>query len=364
MTTIFLTGFPGFLGSRLLPGVLARRDGATAVCLVQSKFAELAARRVGEIAEAHPHTAGRIRLIEGDITRSDLGLAAVSRAALATETVEIFHLAAIYDLSVARPPALRVNVEGTRHVLDLAASCPRLERFQYVSTCYVSGRLDGEFSEDDLDRGQRFNNYYEETKFLAESEVQERMRHGLPATVYRPAIVVGDSRTGETQKYDGPYYVIRWVLKQGSWAVVPVVGDTERYRVNVVPSDFVIAAIGHLGGLAAARGTVYQLADPAPLSVSRLLDEVARVTGRRLLRLPLPRRLAKASLDYVPFLERALGIPAASVDYFVHPTAYSTENTRRDLAGTGIECPPIDSYIDRMVDFVRRHPEIGSEAMV
>lgn len=363
MSAILLTGFPGFLGSRLLPGILARRDRARAVCLVQAKFAGLAARRVDEIAAAHPGTAGRIRLVEGDITRPDLGLDAATRGELAAETVELFHLAAVYDLSVSASVGRRVNVDGTRHVLDLAADCRRLERFQYVSTCYVSGRFDGEFAEGDLDRGQRFNNHYEETKFLAEVEVQERMRQGLPASVYRPAIVVGDSRSGETQKFDGPYYVIRWVLRQGRWAVVPVVGDTDRYRVNLVPSDFVIAAIGHLSGVPEARGTVYQIADPSPLTVAQLLDEIARATGRRLLRLPLPLRLAKSSLDYVPFLERALGIPSASVDYFVHPTEYSTANTRRDLAGTEIRCPPIASYIDRMVDFVRRHPEIGSEAM-
>lgn len=363
MSTIFVTGFPGFLGSRLLPGVVQRREGARAVCLVQGKFAELARARAAELEREHPGLAGRIRLVEGDITKPDLGLDPAERAALEADVVEVYHLAAIYDLSVRREPAMRVNLDGTRHVLDFASACRGFERFQYVSTCYVSGCHAGTFRETDLELGQSFNNFYEETKFLAEVEVQERMRGGLPATVYRPAIVVGDSETGETQKYDGPYYVIRWVLRQGRRALVPVVGDAAAHRVNVVPSDFVIAAIEHLSGLDGSRGVVYQLADPAPLTVDEILRLTERATGRKIVRLPLPLGLAKGALDYVPFLERVMGIPAASVDYFVQPTDYSSEHTRRDLAGTGIACPPLPSYFDRLVEFVRAHPEIGAAAM-
>src|SRR5207247_6389267 len=135
---------------------------------------------------------------------------------------------AIYDLSVSRDAGMRVNVDGTRHVLDFAERCPSLQRFHYVSTCYVSGRHHGVFGEDDLDVGQRFNNFYEETKFLAEVEV--RRRSGLPVTIYRPSVVVGDSRTGETQKFDGPYFVIQWILRQPRVAFLPVVGRPSRYR--------------------------------------------------------------------------------------------------------------------------------------
>jgi len=363
MATIFFTGFPGFLGSRLLPAVVARRPGSQAVCLIQAKYAELAKSRAAELAASHPQLAGRIRLVEGDITRPGLGLDSGEAAAIAADTVEVYHLAAVYDLSVPRPPAMRINFEGTRNVLDLAADCPRLERFQYVSTCYVSGRYSGIFGEDDLDKGQEFNNYYEETKYLAEAEVQERMRGGLPATVYRPAIVVGDSRTGETQKFDGPYYVIRWVLRQPLVATVPVVGDPRRTRVNLVPSDFVIGAIEHLSGLPAASGRVYQLADPEPLTVDELIDAIGEATGKRILRLPLPLGVAKGALEYLPFVERIMQIPPASVDYFVHPTHYTSCHTRRDLEGSGVACPPVRSYLETMVDFVRRHPEIGSAAM-
>lgn len=363
MSTIFFTGFPGFLGSELLPRVLGRDGEGEAVCLIQSKFSDLARRRVEELTAVRPGIAGRVRLVEGDITRPDLGLDG-DGAALKRATTEVYHLAAVYDLSVPRPVGMKVNVEGTRYTLDFAADCPRLTRFQYVSTCYVSGRYPGVFTEDDLIAGQRFNNYYEETKYLAEIDVQERMAQGLPATIYRPAIVVGDSRTGATQKYDGPYYVIRWILRQPGVAVVPVVGDVRTTRVNLVPRDFVVDAIAYLSGREQSAGKVYQLADPAPLTVAELLAEIARVAGRRVVRLPLPLAVAKGALDYVPFVHRILQIPSSSVDYFVHPTEYTSDHTRRDLEGSGIAVPSVRTYLERLVEFTKAHPEIGSAAMV
>lgn len=362
MPTVFFTGYPGFLGSSLLPRVLDRSDDTRAVCLVQPKFADLARARADQLVEEHPAYEGRIRLVEGDITRPDLGLE--DGSGLRGEVTEIFHLAAVYDLAVERDLAVRVNVDGTRNMLRFAGDCKGLERFQYVSTCYVSGRYAGAFTEADLVKGQSFNNYYEETKFLAEVKVREWMEKGLPTTVYRPSIVVGDSRTGATQKYDGPYYVIRWILKQPGVAVMPVVGDLRRTRVNVVPRDFIIDAIDHLSASAGSVGKVYQLADPAPLTVDEMLEAVARAAHKRVVRVPMPVGMAKASLDYVPFLERVMGIPSEAIDYFTHPTYYVTDNTLEDLEGTGIRVPPLPTYLDRLVAFVRAHPEIGSAPMV
>ena len=216
MATILFTGFPGFLGSELLPRVLARSTSDVAACLVQSKFMSLARDKAAAITSANPSMTGRIRLVEGDITKPALGLAEPL-----ADVAEIYHLAAVYDLGVRRDLAMRVNVEGTRNVLDFAASQPKLERLQYVSTCYVSGRHPGRYTEGDLDKSQAFNNYYEETKFLAEVDVQKAMKGGLRTTVYRPAVVVGDSRSGATQKFDGPYFVIQWILRQPKIAVLP-----------------------------------------------------------------------------------------------------------------------------------------------
>ncbi len=361
MNAIFFTGFPGFLGSELLPRVLERSAGSEAVCLVQPKYAPLAQERLEQIILAHPPLAGRVRIVEGDIAAPDLGLAGA--AALEARIVEIFHLAAIYDLSVGRDAAMRVNVEGTRNVLALASRCPSLQRFQYVSTCYVSGRYDGTFTEEMLEEGQSFNNHYEETKHLAEVEVQRAMRAGLPATIYRPAVVVGDSATGATQKYDGPYFVIQWLLRQPPLAVMPVVGDSTKTRFNVVPRDFVVSAIAYLSARPESLGRVYQLADPAPLTVDEMLREIGRSTHRHMLRVRLPRRVAKLMIDRVPGVYRLMRIPSSAIDYFVLPTTFGTEHARQDLAGSGITCPSFRSYADRLIAFVRQHPDVGAAAM-
>ncbi|WP_156689182.1 SDR family oxidoreductase [Mycobacterium sp. Marseille-P9652] len=356
--TVLMTGFPGFLGSALLPNILKRTDGS-ATCLVQPKYRAAAQRRAEQLCTSDPFLEGRIQLAEGDITEPGLGLAPDALA----DVTEVWHLAAAYDLTVPRDVAVRVNVDGTRHVLDALERCPRLTRLHYFSTCYVSGRYSGPFSEDDLEVGAAFNNYYEETKNLAEADVRWHMDAGLPATIYRPAIVVGDSRTGETQKFDGPYFVMQWLLRQPRLAVMPVAGDPTATRVNVVPRDFVIDAVAYLSGLPASEGKTYQLADPRPLTVDEMADVLAEATGRQLVKVRLPRSVAKASLAYVPGLYRLMRIPPEAVDYFAHPTYYLTEHCRADLAGSGIEVPSFGSYVDRLVEYMRHHREVSTAAM-
>jgi nucleoside-diphosphate-sugar epimerase len=349
MATIFFTGYPGFLGSQLLPRILSRRDGATALCIVQPKFAALARERAAPLGD-------RVRIVEGDIT-SPLRLDV-------DDVTEVFHLAAVYDLSVKRDLGMRVNVDGTRNVLDFAGSQRSLERVHYISTCYVSGRYDGTFFEGDLNLGQTFSNHYEETKYLAEVEVQRRMRAGLPATIYRPSVVVGDSATGATQKYDGPYFVMQWILRQPRVAFLPTTGGTKRYRFNVVPRDFIIRAIDYLSAQPHSLGKVYHLADPDPMTIDETIKTIAAATQHTVIRVPLTRSIAKAALKYVPGVYQLMRIPAAAVDYFNHPTAYDTTNTRAALVGSGIDVPRLRDYIANLVAFVRAHPEIGSGAMV
>ena len=347
MPQIFFTGFPGFLGSELLPRVLSRTDD-DALCLVQPKFRALAEQRIP------PALAHRIRLVEGDITQA---LDHVD----ARDVREVWHLAAVYDLAVPRDVGMRINVEGTRRVLDLAARAPRLERVHYFSTCYVSGTYPGVWREDDLEKGQEFNNFYEETKQLAEVEVRKR---GLPSTIYRPSVVVGDSATGATQKFDGPYFVLQWLMRQPKIAVLPVVGRPSRYRFNVVPRDFVMNAIEYLSALPQSVGKTYAIADPSPLTVDETINTLAEAGGRKVIRVPLTKGIAKGSLQYVPGVYRLLRIPPSAVDYFVHPTLYDTTNMTADLAGSGIVAPRLIDYMPRLVEFWRAHRDIGSAAMV
>lgn len=362
--TVLFTGFPGFLGTELVPRVLRRDPDARVVCLVQDRFLPLARTRVDELVGADGSLADRIELVTGDITQRDLGLGEAYDE-LARRTTEVFHLAAVYDLAVARDLATRVNVDGTRHVLAFCRAAPSLERLQYVSTCYVSGRWPGIYREGDLRKpGQVFNNFYEETKHLAEVLVVEAAAEGLPVTIYRPSVVGGDSLTGATQKYDGPYFVLRLLLRQPDRAVMPTVGDPDAYRFNVVPRDYVVDAIDALAARADTLGGTYALADPEPYTIRQLVELATDATGKRVTTVPLSRRLVKASLRGVPKLADTIGLPAEAVDYFTHPTHYTTDEADRLLAEEGILRPDREGWFRAMAAYVEAHPDVTSAAMV
>jgi thioester reductase-like protein len=363
LSVLLMTGFPGFLGSALLPRLLARREGVRAICLVQPRHRETAEQRVRHIVAGHPELRDRISLATGDITVAGLGLDTGATVDL-DEVGEVWHLAAVYDLAVPPETARRVNVDGTSRILELCRSLPRLRRLQYVSTCYVSGRHAGEFSEDTLEAGQPFRNHYESTKYEAELLVRKAMADGLPATIYRPGIVVGDSRTGQTQKYDGPYFLATFLRRQLPVAVVPAVGAVDDVKVCLVPRDFVIEAMDRLSVLDRSLGRTYALTDPHPPTVRQLVDTFARHLGKRVVWVRLPLGLTRLAVGSVPGMERLLGLPAESLDYFASPTTYSTANTTADLAGTGLECPPFESYADRLLDYMAQHPEVDAKAMV
>ena len=363
MSSLLVTGFPGFLGFALLPRLLQRREGSTAVCLVQPAYLSTARARLAEIETTHPDTRGRIRLITGDITSPDLALDPAERTAL-DDVSEIWHLAAIYDLTVDAEVAERVNVGGTRNMVELAQSLPKLTRFQYVSTCYVSGTYAGEFPEDGLIEGQEFRNHYEATKYAAECVVREAMSEGLPGTIYRPGIVVGDSTTGETQKYDGPYFLATFLRRLPYVALVPRVADPDVVRFGLAPRDFVLDAMDELSVLDRSLGKTYALTDPDPPTVRELVETFANILGKRVMWIPLPLGITRAAVGSLPLVEPLLGLPAESLDYVASPTTYSTTNTTADLVGTGVSCPPFAAYASRLISFMLAHPEVDSAAMV
>ncbi|WP_246371457.1 SDR family oxidoreductase [Nocardioides pelophilus] len=362
MSALLMTGFPGFLGSALLGRLLGRRPGVQAVCVVQDRHLAQARDKLAEIEAAEPHVAGRVRLVVGDITAPGLGLDEAD-VPLVADVTEVWHLAAVYDLAVGERAARSVNVLGTDRVLDLCRGLPRLERLHYVSTCYVSGRYAGRFREDELDVGQDFRNHYESTKYDAELLVRKAMADGLPATIYRPGIVVGDSTTGATQKYDGPYFLATFLRRQPRVAVVPAVADPDQVRFCLVPRDFVIDALDRLSVLEESLGKTYALTDPDPPTARELVDAFARRLGKRVVWVPLPLSVTRAAVS-LPLAERLMGLPVEALDYFASPTTYDTTNTVTDLAGTGVSCPRFEEYADRLLDFMVEHPEFDSAAMV
>jgi thioester reductase-like protein len=347
---ILFTGFPGFIGERLLPRLLELGPDIPFACLVQERFVEAARQRIQAIEDRHRFARGRLSVVVGDITLERLGLDAAAARRLQDQLTGAWHLAAVYDLAVSAEVGQRVNVDGTRRVVELLSGARRLERLHYVSTAYVSGTTTGVFRETDLDLGQSFKNHYEETKFRAEILVA---RSGLPATIYRPGIVVGDSRTGETGKFDGPYFTLAAMEKIPSPGVFVRIGSG-RNTVNIVPVDFVIEALARLSILRDSRCQTYHLTDPAPLSTLEISRLFARSLGKRFLFVPVPRAVARALLSPRP-VQRWLGMPVEAVDYFDHPCTYDAAKATADLALLGIGCPRLPDYVDRVVTFYRSH---------
>jgi thioester reductase-like protein len=350
VSDVLLTGFPGFIGMRLLPRILERRPDARVACLVQDKFVDTARRSLEALEAAHPQTRGRLELVAGDITLPGLGIEVGRAKRLQASLRQAWHLAAVYDLAVGRAVAQRVNVEGTRNLLEFAAAAARFERLQYVSTAYVSGKARGVFRETDLDVGQGFKNHYEETKFLAEVEV---VRSKLPATIYRPGVVVGDTQTGETAKFDGPYAVLRMMEKLPSPGLFPRVGIGEG-TVNIVPVDFVVNGMAALSASPASRGLTYHLCDPQPHSPAQLTQMFASAFGKRFLYVPVPLVLARACLAPAR-IQRYFGITTQALDYFHDPVRHDTTQATRDLGALGLKCPRLADYLPQLIAFYRRH---------
>lgn len=352
-STVLFTGFPGFLGRRLVRRVHERHPDTSWVFLVQPSLQARAEEDLAAFAAERPSFAGRWQTVAGDITDPRLGLDAARYDELASRVDTVWHLAALYDLAAAEEVSRRVNVDGTRHVLDFCAACTGFRRLAYVSTCYVSGDRSGRVLESELDCGQGFKNHYESTKLAAEVEVQRRWDE-LPAVIFRPAVVVGDSLTGETDKYDGPYYFIRLMLKMPRLVPMLVLG-AGKGRLNVVPVDFVVAAMAEIVDRPDAAGRVYQLADPAAVTTREMLGLISRALGKPKPPFGVPAALFDAALA-VPALRRAVEIPRETVAYADHDVRYDVLNTLDALDGTGIECPPLADYLPVLVDYVRRHP--------
>ena len=317
--SIFITGFPGFIGERLVEKLV--KSETQFFLLVQPQFVEKAMAAVEEIAEATDTPLESFSLLEGDITQPGLGISDADLETIQFETTDVYHLAAAYDLAVPKDLAHRVNLDGTKNVNDLVCSVKNLRRYNYVSTCYIAGKRQGDILETELEHNAGFRNNYEETKYLAEIEV-ERLKATLPVTIYRPSVVVGDSDTGETTKYDGVYYLVHYLRKAPILLRIMNVGNTQ-VRLNLVPVDFVVDAIAALAHDKEAVGKTIALADPDPLTTAELFDAIAKDMSGRKSEFALPPRFAEWFLN-ARISPAITGLPHHAVPYFFHSQTYDT----------------------------------------
>src|SRR3984893_16551168 len=351
--TVFVTGFPGFIATRLVRRLA--NEGAQFILLSLPAFLPLARAEAAEIARETGVDIGRLRIVEGDITKYDLGLSSVELERARQETTQVFHLAAIYDLAVAKDIARRVNVEGTRNVNNFAKSIAHLKRYHYVSTCYVAGKRKGLILEAELPHNAGFRNHYAETKYLAETSV-EALKSELPITIHRPAVVCGDSRTGETAKYDGIYYLIHYLRRWPGGLTLLNIGNRE-VGLNLVPIDFVIEAMVALAKDDRAIGATVQLADPAPLTTHQLFDQISKAIGGLVWFATVPAGIVYPALR-LPLAPAITGLPHSAVPYFFLEQTYDTSAPRGLLDPHGIRGPSFPEYARALVNFVAEHPRL------
>ena len=351
--TLFITGFPGFIANRLLER-LACKD-CDFILLVQPSLRLRAVEEIARIAQLSGKSVDDFKIVEGDISQPGLALNAADVELVQQQTTRVFHLAAVYDLAVPKDLAMRVNAGGTRNVVELARAIPRLRQFHHVSTCYVAGKREGVILETELRHDAGYRNFYEESKYLAEMEVQSA-KNDLPVTIHRPAVVCGDSKSGETGKYDGVYYLIHYLLSWPSVLSTINIGN-HKVSLNLVPVDFVVDAMAAVAFDEQAIGKTLQLADPAPLTTNQLFNSIAKSIDGHRSKITAPASWVRFIL-MLPPSPRITGLPHHAVPYFFVKQLYDSTQAQQLLAPHGIHCPPFESYIDRIIDFAREHPHL------
>jgi len=358
MSNYFVTGATGFIGRRLLERLLEREG--TIYALVRPQSLE----RLTDLITEH-EAQGRVIPVEGDLSQPLLGLPASDVERLKTEVTEFFHLAAIYDMTADEERNRIANVDGTRHAVALANALEA--RMHHVSSIAVAGEYRGNFREDMFDEGQPLKHPYHRTKFEAERLV--RNDSTVPWRVYRPAIVVGDSRTGQMDKIDGPYYFFKAIQKARgalpAWfpLIGPELGDT-----NVVPVDWVAAAIDSMAHTDGLDGQAFHLANPKPQTSGDVLNTFAkaahapqmamRVDSDLLSALPKGAFGMAMQLPAAKGVRRAiladLGIPDEVIGYVGLTAQFDTRDTDKLMADAGIELPELDTYAWKLWDWWER----------
>ncbi len=361
--TLLLTGFPGFIGRRLIEKILEVEPATSVVCIVEKRFEFQAREQVRRLSTNGGSRSPAVSVVVGDITLPGLGLEPDVMAGFVERVTDVFHLAAVYDLAVPEPLARRVNVWGTRHVIDFCRCLGALERFVYYSTCYVSGNRTGTVYEDELDMGQSFKNHYESTKHDAEYLVRQASRE-MPTVILRPSIVVGDQHTGEIPKFDGPYFVMGLVDKLSSLRIpLPYVGELAA-ESNLVPIDYVLDATVALWRAENAPGGTFALADPHPMLGREIYAEIVRGVGALGPLGRIPPVLLDAPLRFSS-VRRLLGVPREIFDYFNHPAHYDCARAIEALEPEGIVCPDPRSYLPNLIEYYlanRERPELRWQA--
>ncbi len=358
----FVTGATGFIGKRLVKALLARR-GAVVHFLLRRE----SEHKVPELLAYWGVGKARALPVFGELTARRMGVSTDDVKALKGQIDHVYHLAAVYDLAADADSQIAVNVEGTRAAVEFAKAVDA-KHFHHVSSIAAAGLYEGVFREDMFDEAENLEHPYFMTKHESEKIVRRECK--VPWTVYRPAAVVGDSRTGEMDKIDGPYYFFKLIqrMRQILPPWFPSVG-LEGGRINLVPVDFVVAALDHISHQKRTGGGCFHLVDPTGYRVGDILDVFSKAAHAPKMNVFvnaallgfIPKSVKKGLMALAPVrrirnaVMKDLGLPEDVLMLVNYPTRFDRRETDKALAGSGIECPSLHDYAWRLWDYWERH---------
>jgi len=363
----FVTGATGFIGKRLVKKLLERK-GSVVYFLLRKESAD----KVAELRRYWGVSATRAVPVFGDLTAKKLGVSSEDVKKLKGQIDHFHHLAAVYDLSADTESQVAVNIEGTRNTVDFARAIDA-GHFHLVSSIAAAGLYEGVFREDMFEEAEGLDHPYFMTKHESEKIVRQDCK--MPWTVYRPAMVVGDSTTGEMDKIDGPYYFFKLIqrMRQLLPPWMPAVG-LEGGRVNIVPVDFVVNAINVISHQPSIGKKCFHLVDPVGYRVGDVLDIFSRAAHAPRMNLFvnaallgfIPKGVKKSLMAIAPVRRvrnavlKDLGLPEDMLTFVNYPTRFDCRETLAALKGSGVECPNLKDYAWRLWDYWERHldPEL------
>lgn len=347
------TGFPGFLAGKMIMHL------ATLPNQIGTIYAlHLPSERAGAIALKQELLAStslrddQLVLVEADIKLPEVVLDPIMRSVIEREVHYVFHLAAAYDLSIPYDVGYRINFLGTKHITSFAKRAPHLKRYVYFSTAYVSGRRQGTVYENELWHRVHFKNHYEATKYEAEAIVSREFG-SMPVTIIRPGIVIGHSKTGETKKFDGVYFVLKLMDQLRQAAPLPYIGR-QNIEVNLVPYDYVVEATAYLAHAPVGLKRTFHLTDPFPHGAREVFRMIHEAMFNRPPRGTIPHTVAEIGFSALHLSER-YKIPRELLAYFKHQVHFDTTQTLRALNGTDIVCPDLKDYLPKIIAYYETH---------
>ncbi|NEX61816.1 SDR family oxidoreductase [Noviherbaspirillum galbum] len=358
----FVTGATGFIGKRLVKKLLSRK-GSVVYFLMREESKD----KVAGLLEYWGATRNRAIPIYGDLRSPKLGVSKEDTKALSKHVDHFFHLAAIYDLKADAESQMEVNIEGTRNTVAFAnaigAGC-----FHHVSSIAAAGLFEGIFREDMFDEAENLDHPYFASKHESEKVVRKECKGTF--RVYRPGMVVGDSRTGEMDKIDGPYYFFKLIqrIRQLLPPWMPTVG-LEGGRINIVPVDYVVDAMDYIAHLPKLDGKCFHLTDPEPMRVGDVLNTFARAAHAPTMSLRInaallgfiPKSVKKGMMALTPVrrvrhaIMKDLGLPDDMMQFVNYPTRFDNRDTASALKGSGISCPRLEDYAPKIWDYWERN---------